>query len=68
MHDTIREHKVTHDEYNALKAWLIQVARMGSGRCSSTSGLSTSAEDVATSHREGNKGSIEGPYYADAQN
>ena len=22
---TIREHKVTYDEYNALKAWMIQV-------------------------------------------
>ena len=29
VHDTIRVHKVSYDEYNALKAWLIQVGRDG---------------------------------------
>ena len=27
VHDTIRRHRVTYDEYNALKAWLIDVGR-----------------------------------------
>ena len=25
IHDTIRRHKVTYDEFNALKSWLISV-------------------------------------------
>lgn len=42
VHATIREHKVTYDEFNALKAWMINVAaRTASGRSSSMSGSST---------------------------
>ena len=29
VHDTIRRHQVTYDEYNALKAWMIQVGQDG---------------------------------------
>ena len=29
VHDTISRHEVTYDEYNALKAWLIQVGEDG---------------------------------------
>ena len=29
VYDTIRKHQVTYDEYNALKAWLIQVGKDG---------------------------------------
>src|SRR5690606_16987203 len=29
VHNTIRKHKVTYDEYNALKAWLISVGETG---------------------------------------
>ena len=29
VHDTIRRHRVTYDEYNALKAWLIDVGQTG---------------------------------------
>ena len=29
VHDTIRRHRVTYDEYNALKAWLINVGADG---------------------------------------
>ncbi|MDQ3901157.1 MAG: catechol 1,2-dioxygenase, partial [Actinomycetota bacterium] len=29
IHDTIRKHHVTYDEYNALKAWLIEVGEDG---------------------------------------
>ena len=63
VHDIIRKHQVTYDEYDALKAWLIRWARTASGRCSSTSGSSTSSKRSPTPHREGNKGTIEGPYY-----
>ena len=61
VHDTIREHKVTYDEYNALKAWLIQVGEDGEWPLFLDVWVEHVVEDVATSHREGNKGSIEGP-------
>ena len=63
VHDTIREHKVTYDEFNALKAWLIQVGQDGEWPLFLDVWVEHVVEDVATSHREGNKGSIEGPYY-----
>ena len=63
VHDTIRTHQVTYDEYNALKAWLIQVGQDGEWPLFLDVWVEHVVEDVATSHREGNKGSIEGPYY-----
>ncbi len=64
VHDTIRKHKVTYDEYNALKAWLIQVGHDGEWPLFLDVWVEHVVEEVATDHREGNKGSIEGPYYA----
>ena len=63
VHDTIRRHKVTYDEYNALKAWLIHVGQDGEWPLFLDVWVEHVVEDVATDHREGNKGSIEGPYY-----
>lgn len=63
VHDTIRRHKVTYDEYNALKAWMIQVGLDGEWPLFLDVWVEHVVEDVATDHREGNKGSIEGPYY-----
>ncbi len=64
VHDTIRKHKVTYDEYNALKAWLINVGEDGEWPLFLDVWVEHVVEDVATEHREGNKGSIEGgPYY-----
>jgi catechol 1,2-dioxygenase len=63
VHDTIRRHQVTYDEYNALKAWMIQVGQDGEWPLFLDVWLEHVVEDVATAHREGNKGSIEGPYY-----
>ncbi len=63
VHETIRKHKVTYDEYNALKAWLIQVGQDGEWPLFLDVWVEHVVEDVATEHREGNKGSIEGPYY-----
>jgi catechol 1,2-dioxygenase len=60
---TIRKNKVTYDEYNALKAWLIQVGLDGEWPLFLDVWVEHVVEDVATSHRHGNKGSIEGPYY-----
>lgn len=63
IHDTIRDEKVTYDEYNALKAWLIQVGEDGEWPLFLDVWVEHVVEDVATEHRSGNKGSIEGPYY-----
>ena len=63
VHEVIRKHKVTYDEYNALKAWLINVGEDGEWPLFLDVWVEHVVEDVATSHRQGNKGSIEGPYY-----
>ena len=63
VHDTIRRHRVTYAEYNALKAWLIDVGETGEWPLFLDVWLEHAVEDVATDHRAGNKGSIEGPYY-----
>jgi catechol 1,2-dioxygenase len=60
---TIRKHKVTYDEYTALKAWLIQVGLDGEWPLFLDVWVEHVVEDVATAHRHGNKGTIEGPYY-----
>jgi catechol 1,2-dioxygenase len=63
VHATIRKYKVTYDEYNALKSWLISVGEAGEWPLFLDVWVEHVVEDVATEHREGNKGTIEGPYY-----
>ena len=63
IHATIRAHDVTYDEYNALKAWLIGVGADGEWPLFLDVFVEHVVEDVNTAHRQGNKGSIEGPYY-----
>ena len=63
IHDTIRKHKVTYAEYDALKNWLITVGEDGEWPLFLDVWVEHVVEDVATSHRQGNKGTIEGPYY-----
>ena len=63
VHDTIRRHKVTYDEYNALKSWLINVGQDGEWPLFLDVWIEHVVEDVANDNREGNKGTIEGPYY-----
>lgn len=63
VHATIREEKVTYDEYNALKAWLIGVGEDGEWPLFLDVWVEHVVEEVATDHREGSKGTIEGPYY-----
>lgn len=64
IHATIRKHQVTYAEYNALKAWLIQVGQDGEWPLFLDVFVEHVVEEVATAHRQGNKGTIEGPYYA----
>ena len=63
VHATIRKHKVTYDEYNALKAWLIGVGQDGEWPLFLDVWVEHVVEEVATEHRQGSKGTIEGPYY-----
>lgn len=60
---TVRKHKMTYDEYNALKAWLIKVGQDGEWPLFLDVWVEHVVEDVTTAHRKGNKGTIEGPYY-----
>ncbi|MEL4358635.1 MULTISPECIES: catechol 1,2-dioxygenase [unclassified Luteococcus] len=60
---TIREEDVTYDEYNALKAWLIQVGLDGEWPLFLDVWVEHIVEEVATKDRKGSKGTIEGPYY-----
>ena len=62
IHETIRRHKVTYAEYNALKAWLINVGEDGEWPLFLDVWVEHVVEEVATAHRKGNKGTIEGPY------
>ena len=63
VYATIRKHKVSYDEFNALKAWMIQVGLDGEWPLFLDVWVEHVVEEVNTEHREGNKGSIEGPYY-----
>jgi catechol 1,2-dioxygenase len=63
VHETIRRHKVTYDEYNALKAWMISVGDTGEWPLFLDVWVEHVVEEVANEHREGSKGTIEGPFY-----
>ncbi|MFZ3554759.1 catechol 1,2-dioxygenase [Streptomyces sp. BH055] len=62
-HDIIRRHKVSYAEYDALKAWLIQVGEDGEWPLFLDVWVEHVVEEVANENREGSKGTIEGPYY-----
>ncbi|MDL9935301.1 catechol 1,2-dioxygenase [Gordonia sp. ABSL1-1] len=63
INDMIVEEKVTYEEYNALKTWLIKVGEDGEWPLFLDVWLEHSVEEVANAHRKGSKGTIEGPYY-----
>ncbi|GAA4671821.1 catechol 1,2-dioxygenase [Gordonia humi] len=63
LNDLIVEEQVSYTEYNALKAWLIRVGEDGEWPLFLDVWLEHSVEEVANAHREGSKGTIEGPYY-----
>lgn len=59
----VAEEKVTYAEYNALKAWLIRVGDDGEWPLFLDVFIEHAVEEVASAHREGSKGTIEGPFY-----
>ncbi|MGW5649674.1 catechol 1,2-dioxygenase [Saccharopolyspora sp. NPDC003752] len=63
VHDVIRRQQVTYAEYDALKAWLIQVGQDGEWPLFLDVWIEHVVEEVANEDRQGSKGTIEGPYY-----
>lgn len=63
VHDVIRRHQVTYEEYNALKSWLISVGEDGEWPLFLDVWIEHVVEEVAGADRKGSKGTIEGPYY-----
>jgi catechol 1,2-dioxygenase len=63
LNDIIVEEQVSYAEYNALKAWLIRVGEDGEWPLFLDVWVEHTVEEVANAHREGSKGTIEGPYY-----
>ncbi|MFI0462727.1 catechol 1,2-dioxygenase [Saccharopolyspora sp. 5N102] len=63
VHDVIRRQQVTYAEYDALKAWLIQVGQDGEWPLFLDVWIEHVVEEVANADRQGSKGTIEGPYY-----
>ncbi|MBW0103620.1 catechol 1,2-dioxygenase [Pseudonocardia sp. KRD291] len=63
LHDVVRKHKLTYDEYDALKAWMIRVGEDGEWPLFLDVWLEHVVEEVANADREGAIGTIEGPYY-----
>jgi len=63
IHDVIREHHVTYAEYDALKAWMIQVGEDGEWPLFLDVFVEHVVEQVVNENRHGSKGSIEGPFY-----
>ncbi|MFD4506597.1 dioxygenase [Streptomyces sp. NPDC058457] len=66
LHDVIRRHQVTYQEYDALKSWLISARQDGEWPLFLDVWVEHVVEEVAHSTREGSKGTIEGPYYVPA--
>ncbi|MDQ1635435.1 MAG: catechol 1,2-dioxygenase [Frankiaceae bacterium] len=63
LHDVIRRHQVTYAEYDALKAWMIQVGADGEWPLFLDVWVEHVVEEVANADRKGAIGTIEGPYY-----
>ena len=63
LHEVIRDKQVTYQEYDALKAWMIQVGLDGEWPLFLDVWIEHVVEEVANADREGSKGTIEGPYY-----
>lgn len=61
--DIVRRHQVGYAEFDALKAWLIQVGEDGEWPLFLDIWLEQTVEQVANESRQGTKGSPEGPYF-----
>jgi catechol 1,2-dioxygenase len=67
VHTAIREHKVTYPEFQAAKAWLIQVGEGGEWPLFLDVFVEHVVEEVQAETQQGTKGTILGPYYLPGQ-
>jgi catechol 1,2-dioxygenase len=62
-HVAIREHKVTYPEFQAAKAWLMEVGETGEWPLFMDVFIEHVVEEVTAETQHGTQGTIEGPYY-----
>ena len=67
VHAAIKEHQVTYPEFQAAKAWLMEVGEVGEWPLFMDVFVEHVVEEVAASSQRGTKGTIEGPYYLASQ-
>jgi catechol 1,2-dioxygenase len=67
IHRAIREHNLTYPEYQAAKAWMIEVGETGEWPLFLDVFVEHVVEEVAARTQHGTKGTIEGPYYLPGQ-
>lgn len=63
VHAAIRDHHVTYPEYQAAKAWLMEVGETGEWPLFMDVFVEHVVEDIVAQDQHGTKGTIEGPYY-----
>lgn len=63
VHEVVRRNQVTYPEYDALKAWLIQVGADGEWPLFLDVFVEHVVEETVNQQRPGSKGTIEGPFY-----
>ena len=67
VHAAIREHKVTYPEFQAAKAWLIEVGEGGEWPLFLDVFVEHVVEEATSEAQLGSKGTILGPYYLPGQ-
>ncbi|MGY1824636.1 catechol 1,2-dioxygenase [Geodermatophilus sp. SYSU D00079] len=67
VHQAIRDHDVTYPEFQAAKAWMIEVGEGGEWPLFLDVFVEHVVEEVAARTQTGTKGSILGPYYLPGQ-
>ena len=67
IHDAIGVHDVTYPEYQAAKAWLIEIGETGEWPLVLDVFIEHVVEEVTSRKQQGTKGTIEGPYYLPGQ-
>src|SRR5262249_55315102 len=63
VHAATKEHGVTYPEFQAAKAWLMEVGEVGEWPLFMDVFVEHVVEEVAADAQRGTKGTIEGPYY-----
>ena len=63
VHAAISDNDVTYPEFQAAKAWLMEVGETGEWPLFMDVFVEHVVEEVASRQQHGTKGTIEGPYY-----